>query len=97
VGGDEGIGTRSFDPGWGVRIDLTAEDIKDGDEAAFAGFNRGSGPVKYVVIGVPPQPIPPQYSSPLQAEANCPYRRAQWVHFNRPNAGPRKPNLYRPR
>ena len=35
----------AFEPGDGrLRIGLTAEYIKDGDEAAFAGFNRGSGP-----------------------------------------------------
>lgn len=35
----------AFEPGDGrLRIDLTGEFLKDENEAAFAGFNRGSGP-----------------------------------------------------
>lgn len=48
----------AFRPAAGFRIDLTAEVIDDGDEAAFAGFNLGSGPARNPTTGVvtPPNP-----------------------------------------
>jgi iron complex outermembrane receptor protein len=42
----------AFEPSNAVRIELTAEYTTDGDEAAFAGFNRGSGPIVNPVTGV---------------------------------------------
>lgn len=42
----------AFEPSSAVRIELTAEYITDGDEAAFAGFNRGSGPIVNPLTGV---------------------------------------------
>jgi iron complex outermembrane receptor protein len=36
----------AFRPVEGLRVDLTAELTDDGDEAAFAGFNLGSGPAQ---------------------------------------------------
>jgi len=42
----------AFEPSSAVRIELTAEYTTDGDEAAFGGFNRGSGPIVNAITGV---------------------------------------------
>lgn len=41
-----------FEPTEAIRIDLTAETVRDGDESAFSGFNRGSGPILNRTTGV---------------------------------------------
>ena len=48
----------AFVPNDRLRIDLTAELVRDDDEAAFAGFNRGSGRVFNFVTGVTTPPNP---------------------------------------
>lgn len=42
----------AFVPSDDFKIELSAEMVRDGDGAAFAGFNRGSGPVLNTVTGV---------------------------------------------
>jgi iron complex outermembrane receptor protein len=47
----------TFKPTEGLRVDLTAEVTQDDDEAAFSGFNRGSGPARSLAgVTTPPNP-----------------------------------------
>lgn len=53
VENDGGRLRLAIEPNDKVRVDLTAEYLKDGDEAAFGGFNQGTGPS---ITGAPANP-----------------------------------------